>query len=89
VNQLTRSEAAVTTGSATAVVTVLIALLVSFGLPLTNDQQVAILSTVGVLAPLVATIITRRLVWSQKSVEEKIAATARAAAGVAPNAPTD
>jgi hypothetical protein len=53
------NEPAVTTGTITAIVTALIAVLVAFGLPLTSDQQDAILGLIAVAAPLVAAVIIR------------------------------
>ncbi|MDN4174747.1 hypothetical protein QWY28_17430 [Nocardioides sp. SOB77] len=52
-------EPALTVGTVTAAVTAVLALLVAFGLDLTSEQQAAILGVVGVLAPIVATVITR------------------------------
>lgn len=47
------SEPLVTVASLTAAVSALLALLVAFGLDLTDGQNVAIMGAVGVLAPLV------------------------------------
>lgn len=52
-------EPALTVGTVTAAVTAVLALLVAFGLDLTDDQRNAILGVVAVLAPLVATVVTR------------------------------
>lgn len=52
-------EPLVTVASITAAATAVIALLVSFGLDLTGDQQTAILGVVGVVAPLVVAALTR------------------------------
>lgn len=57
-----KNEPAITVGSITAVVAALLALLVAFGLPLSNDQQQAILGFVSVAAPVVAAVLIRRKV---------------------------
>lgn len=53
-----KREPVITTATITAAVTAVIALLVAFGLPVTNEQSAAILGVVAVLAPL-AVIISR------------------------------
>jgi len=53
-------EPALLQATATAVVAAAISLLVSFGLPITDEQQNAILSFVAVIAPLVAGVLIRR-----------------------------
>lgn len=52
-------EPALTIGTATAVVAAVIALLVAFGLDLSTEQQTAILTAVGVIAPIVGALLTR------------------------------
>ena len=54
--------------SMTAVATTLIALLVAFGLPISADQQTAILGVVAVLAPLVVVVAGRSKVYSPATV---------------------
>ena len=54
--------------SMTAVATALIALLVAFGLPISADQQTAILGVVAVLAPLVVAVAGRSRVYSPATV---------------------
>lgn len=54
-----KTEPALTVGAITAAVSAILALLVAFGLDLSDDQTAAILGVVAVLAPLVATAITR------------------------------
>jgi hypothetical protein len=56
------TEPAAVIGTATAVVAALIALLVSFGVDISDDQQNAILALVGVAAPIVAGVLIRRKV---------------------------
>lgn len=57
-----KSEPVVTVASITAAVAALIGVLVAFGVPLTDDQQKALLALVAVVAPLVAAVIARRKV---------------------------
>lgn len=59
---ITRREPLITTASITAAVTAVIGLLVSFGVPLTGDQQTAILGVVAVLAPLAVALVARHKV---------------------------
>lgn len=56
------TEPAVTVGTISAVVAAGIALLVAFGVPISEGQQVAILGVVAAVGPLIAAIITRRFV---------------------------
>ena len=55
-----KTEPVVTIASITAAVAALIALLTAFGVPLSDDQQKAILALVAVAAPLVAAVLARR-----------------------------
>ena len=57
-----KDEPAITIGTISAAVSAIIALLVAFGVPLTEDQQIAILGVVAALGPIVAAVITRRFV---------------------------
>ena len=52
-------EPAATRGIVTAVVSAAVALLVAFGLDITDEQTAAIIAFVAVVAPLVATLLTR------------------------------
>ena len=61
------------TGAATAI----IALVVSFGLDLTNDQQSAILGVVAVVAPLVAGLAIRSKVFSPATRDEDVSKVAQ------------
>ncbi len=56
------TEPAVTIGTVTALVSAVLALLVTFGVDISDDQQNAILALVGVLAPIVAGVLIRRKV---------------------------
>lgn len=57
-----KNEPVVTVASITALVAAVLALLVAFGLPLSNDEQQAILGLAAVVAPLVAALVARRKV---------------------------
>lgn len=57
-----KTEPVVTVASITAAVAALIGVLVAFGVPLSDDQQKALLALVGVVAPLVTAVIARRKV---------------------------
>lgn len=59
-----------TVAGLTAAATAVIALLVAFGVPLTDEQQVAIMGVVAVLAPTVVAIVGRGLVTPNGSVVE-------------------
>lgn len=56
------TEPVVTVASITAAVAAALALVVAFGLPLTEDQQKAILGAAAVLAPMVAAYFARKRV---------------------------
>jgi hypothetical protein len=66
------SEPLVGVGATVAVVVAVIALLVSFGVKLTEDQRTAIVAVVGAAAPIVAALWGRRTVWSPRTVLRKI-----------------
>jgi len=61
-------EPALVQGTATAVVAAAIGLLVSFGLPITDEQQQAILTFVAIVGPLVAALLIRRGVVPKQNV---------------------
>lgn len=67
-----KSEAAITVGTVTAAVTAVIALLVAYGVDMTQDQQTAIMGLVAVLAPFFVGILTRPHVFSQETVENMV-----------------
>ena len=56
------TEPIVTTGWISALVAAVIGLLVAFGLPLTDEQQVAVLGLAAVVAPIVVALLGRRSV---------------------------
>lgn len=61
-------EPVLSVGSITAGVTALIALLVAFGLDLTEAQTTAILGVVAVAAPIVVGVLARRRAYSPATV---------------------
>ena len=65
-----RTEPARLIGAVTALVTAGIALLVAFGVPLTDTQQIAILSVVAAVAPLLAALVIRERVYAPATVAE-------------------
>lgn len=62
------SEPLFTVGVLTAAVTTVLALLVAFGLPISDDQQAAILGVVAVAGPLVVAALARGRVFSPATV---------------------
>lgn len=62
------NEPLITVASVTAGVAALIAVLIAFGVPLTPDQQTAILGFVAVAAPVIVAWIARRFVSPTSSV---------------------
>lgn len=69
---ITKTEPAVSTASITGAVTAVIALLVAYGFDISEDQQVAILGVVAVLAPVIAGIVTRYQVFSPSSAQKAV-----------------
>lgn len=57
-----KREPVLTVGGIGAAAAAVLALLVAFGVPLTDDQQTAILGVVAVIAPVVVAVIARRFV---------------------------
>ena len=66
------SEPLVTVASITAGVAAIIALLVSFGIPVTPEQQTAILGVVAVVAPIVVALVARERVTPNTRVVEAV-----------------
>lgn len=66
---LTTTEPVISTATITSAVTAVLALLVAFGLPLTDAQQVAILGVTAVVAPLVVIYARRWTVPAAQVVE--------------------
>jgi hypothetical protein len=61
-------EPLLTIGTVVAFASAVLGVLVAFGLPLTGDQRTAILSVVGVAAPVVVAIWGRQRVYAPASV---------------------
>lgn len=86
----TRDEPLLTVGGVTTAVTALLALLAAFGIPLTEDQQVAILGVAAVVAPVLVAVVARRWVspaWKVPAVEPETAPTSQATAYPDPDDP--
>lgn len=66
-----RKEPAITTAVIASIAGALLALLLSFGLPLTDDQIQAIQGLVIVVSPLVVGIVTRHIVYSPDTVAKE------------------
>ena len=64
-----KTEPAAIVGTVTAVVAAIIALLVAFGLDISQDKQVAILGVVTVVTPLIASLVIRGKVFAPATVE--------------------
>lgn len=65
---MSNSEPVWTTAGVTAAAAAIVGLLVAFGLPLTGDQQAAILGVVGVVAPLIVALVARNQVTPNTNV---------------------
>jgi len=57
-----KNEPVISVGFLGAAAAAVLALLVAFGVDLTDEQQTAILGVVAVAAPIVVAVVTRRLV---------------------------
>ena len=85
-----KNEPLVTLASITAGATALLGLLVAFGVPLTEEQQVAVLAVVAVAAPFVVALAGRGQVTPNASVVEYVnPASGVVKAGAANELPTD
>ena len=56
-------------GTITSGVTAVLALLVAYGFDISQEQQVAILGVVSVIAPVIAAIVTRHNVYAPDTVQ--------------------
>lgn len=81
-------EPLISISSIVAAATAVIALLVAFGVPLTEDQKVAILGLVGVLAPVIVALVTRGKVTPNAAVVEGLNGSGIVYAGEANELPT-
>ena len=67
-----KNEPLVTTATITAGTTAVLALLVAFGVPLSEAQQIAILGVAAVAAPLAVAVVARRLITPNGSIVESV-----------------
>jgi hypothetical protein len=81
-------EPLISISSIVAGATAVLALLVAFGVPLTEDQKVAILGLVGVLAPVIVALVTRGKVTPNAAVVEGLNSSGIVYAGEANELPT-
>ncbi len=58
------SEPVLSAASIVTVATAILAALVAFGLPVSDDQQAAILTAIAVIAPVVLGLVARSKAWS-------------------------
>lgn len=81
-------EPLISVSSIVAAATAVVALLVAFGVPLTEDQKVAILGLVGVIAPVIVALVTRGKVTPNAAVVEGLNSSGIVYAGEANELPT-
>jgi hypothetical protein len=67
---LMASEPALTTSGGVMFCTLIINALVSYGLPVTLDLKILLVSVVGILGPMVSGVITRSRVFSPTAINE-------------------
>jgi hypothetical protein len=70
------NEPLVTVGLITAFAAAVIGVLVAFAVPMTDQQQTAILALVGVVAPILVVLITRPKVTPEAKAQARVAAAA-------------
>lgn len=63
-------EPVVSTATISGIITSIIALLIAFGLDLTNEQVAALVGLAPIVATAVTAVVARRLVWPEESVAE-------------------
>ena len=81
-------EPLISVSSIVAAATAVVALLVAFGVQLTEDQKVAILGVVGVIAPVIVALVTRGKVTPSAAVVEGLNSSGIVYAGEANELPT-
>ena len=81
-------EPLISVSSIVAAATAIVALLVAFGVPHTQDQKVAILGLVGVVAPVIVALVTRGKVTPNAAVVEGLNGSGIVYAGEANELPT-
>ncbi len=69
----TASEPLLSTGTIVTTATAILALIVSFGVPVTDAQQAAILGVLAVTAPLLVAIVGRGRVYAPDTVRALLA----------------
>lgn len=67
---MSKSEPLITVGAIGSVVGALIILLRSFGAPVTDDQQNAILGFIAVAAPLIVALVGRQFVFAPQTTKD-------------------
>lgn len=67
-----RTEPSVIVGTITGAAAAVIAVLVAFGVPITDDQRTALLGLVAVLAPVIAAVIIRGKVYAPETVQRLV-----------------
>jgi hypothetical protein len=68
------SEPVLSSATIVTVVTAILAAAVSFGLPLGDDQQAAVLGAIAVVAPVVLGLIARGRAWAPLTVRQTVQA---------------
>lgn len=68
----TKTEPLITVGSITAVIAAALLLAKSFGIPVSDDQQQALVGFVAVAAPLVVAFVGRGLVFSPSTTQRLV-----------------
>ncbi len=68
------AEPLLAVGTVTAAATAILALIVSFGVPVSDAQQAAILGVLAVFAPLIVAAAGRAKVYSPHTVRQKLLA---------------
>lgn len=66
------AEPLISVGTITALAAAVVAALVAFGVHMTDDQRNIILTLIGIIAPLIVTVIGRTKVFSPKTVRALI-----------------
>lgn len=84
-----KNEPLITIATITAGFSALLGLLVAFNVPITEEQQVAIMAVVAVVAPAAVGLIGRGLVTPNGNVVERVDASGQVLAGEANELETD
>ena len=62
------TEPLISVGTVTTLAATILALLVTFGIHLSDDTQATLLTLIGILAPIIVTLVGRTKVFSPKTV---------------------